>query len=399
MRVWGSRVALRAWMRWRSRALESIPRAADAPFASTRGESVLECLVFGSGALSGWGVASHQLGLVGAIARSLSRRFGSGVTVRGTVDPALTVRTMLPLAAELPWSSVQVAIIAVGPDEVFGPGGSRAWARDVEALVTDIRGRMATGATLAVLGIPPVSALSFLHGAGSAALSRLIARYNERAAAVCADLDGVQFVPLPDPGPLRGDEYRSAEHYTFWGDVVAAFIGLEASSAEIPRASVEERSRSAERLGLHDGSGDTERFDRIVRLAQSVFRTTSAAFTLLHENWQWHPARVGLEPERLPRDQSICDIAVGQAAPLVIGDAWADARFDANEVVHDGAGVRFYAGYPLRAPDGNLIGALCVFDPMPRDADDVDVATLRDLALMIEAELGETRSGSGPTRR
>jgi hypothetical protein len=374
-------------MRWTSRALENVPRPTDRPFASVHGTPVLECVAFGNGALSGWGVASHQLGLVGAIARSLSRRFGRGVTVRGTIDPDLTVRSMLAVAASVPWGSAQVGVLAFGPDEIRESPDSRAWAQDLERLIADIRGRMPAGSTLAVLGIPPLGALSFLQGVGGPLVGRLIERYNARAATVCAAFEGVQFVPLPEPGAPQPDTYRSSAHYTFWGDVIGAFVGWDAAEAEPPRTSVAERSRSAESTGLLDGSRQTERFDRIVRLARSVFRTTSAAFTRLHEDSQWSPARVGLEPERLPRDQSICDIAVGQAAPLVIGDTWSDDRFDANPVVREGSGIRFYAGYPLRAPDGNLIGALCVFDPAPRDADDVDVATLRDLALMIEAEL------------
>jgi hypothetical protein len=377
-------------MRWKSRALVDIPRPTDTPFVSTHGDPVLECVAFGNGSLSGWGVATHDLGMLGALARSLSRWSGRGFTVRGTIDPDLTVRSMLPLAAGLPWASAQVGVLGFGPDEILDGSRSRSWARDLEALVTDVRGRMAPGSSLVVLGIPPLSALGFLQGVGGRHLIRLIDRYNAWGAAVCATIDGVQFVPLPDPGQFRAEYYRSAEQYAFWADVAVAFLGLETPPAPPANRPAEERSRTVERLGLLDGAAPTERYDRIVRLAQSVFRTTSAAFTVLHENWQWHPARVGLAEDRLPRDQSICDIAVAQAAPLVIGDTWADGRFDAHPLVRAGSGIRFYAGYPLRAPDGNLIGALCVFDPVPRDPADIDVATLRDLALMIEAELGDS---------
>lgn len=384
-------------MRWKSRALAGIPRPTDRPFVSTHGTPVLECVAFGNGALSGWGVASHQLGLVGALARSLSRRFGRGVTVRGTIDPDFTLRSMLPIAADLPWASAQVGVLAFGPDEILDGSGSGAWQQDLEALVEDVRARMPSGSTLAVLGIPPLSSLEFLQGVGGRHVARLIDRFNEEAALVCAGRDGVQFVPLPDPVPFDTDHYCSAQQYAFWADVVVAFLGLDAPVEPPSTPSAEERSRSAERVGVLDGSTPTERFDRIVRLAQNVFRTTSAAFTVLHENWQWHPSRVGLDEDRVPRDQSICDIAVAQAAPLVVGDTWGDTRFDANPLVREGSGIRFYAGYPLRAPDGNLIGALCVFDPHPRDPDDIDVATLRDLALMIEAELGD--SGALADRR
>jgi GAF domain-containing protein len=50
-------------------------------------------------------------------------------------------------------------------------------------------------------------------------------------------------------------------------------------------------------------------------------------------------------------------------------------------------GVRFYAGYPVESPSGEQIGALCIFDPKPRERADFDETMLRQLALLIEAEL------------
>jgi GAF domain-containing protein len=49
--------------------------------------------------------------------------------------------------------------------------------------------------------------------------------------------------------------------------------------------------------------------------------------------------------------------------------------------------VRFYAGYPIEAPDGVCVGTLCVFDPEPREFGDADAALLRGLALMAQSEL------------
>lgn len=388
----GSPLLLRAWMRWRMRQLATIPRPTDSTIVGSRGALALECVALGNGALSGWGVASHQLGLIGALSRSLTRQFGRGVTVRGTIDPYLTVRTMRPLVALQPWGSASVGILAFGPGEVITAGSLRTWQHDVDLLVRDVRSRMPPGSLLAVLSIPPLAAIGPLRGIGSRSAAWRIAKHNERAAAVCAEIDGVRFIPLPDPGASRSGYERSADQFAFWADVIAAFIAFEPPTARVTLPSAEERSRSVEALGILDGRVDPEPFERIVRLAQNVFRTTSAAFTLLHDDWQWYPARVGTRVERLPRHHSLCDLAVAQAAPLVVGDTWSDARFDANEYVHEGAGVRFYAGHPLRAPDGNFIGALCVFDPQPRDPRDVDLATLRDLALMIESELAVPRA-------
>lgn len=388
----GSHPLLRAWMRWRLRQLAAVPRPADSTIVGSRGSQPLECVALGNGALTGWGVASHQLGLIGALSRSLTRQFGRGVTVRGAIDPYLTVRTMRPLVPQQPWGSAAVGILAFGPGEVIAAGSLRTWQHDLDLLVREVRSRMPPGSMLAVLSIPPLAAIGPLHGIGSRSAAWRIAKHNERAAAVCAGIDGVRFIPLPDPGASRRGYEHSADQYAFWADVIAAFVAFEPPTARVTLPPADERSRSVDELGILDGRVDPEPFERIVRLAQNVFRTASAAFTVLHDDWQWYAARAGTPLDRLPREQSLCDLAVAQSAPLVVGDTWSDARFDANEYVHEGDGVRFYAGHPLRAPDGNLIGALCVFDPEPRDPRDVDLATLRDLALMIESELAHPQS-------
>ena len=53
----------------------------------------------------------------------------------------------------------------------------------------------------------------------------------------------------------------------------------------------------------------------------------------------------------------------------------------------DAPNIRFYAGYPLKAPDGHKVGTLCVIDTEPRDIADDDLNTLRQLGELIEQEL------------
>jgi len=57
--------------------------------------------------------------------------------------------------------------------------------------------------------------------------------------------------------------------------------------------------------------------------------------------------------------------------------------------------VRFYAGYPLEAPEGVRVGALCVVDTKPRRFSPAEASLLRDLALRVQAVLWtEARSRS-----
>ena len=55
--------------------------------------------------------------------------------------------------------------------------------------------------------------------------------------------------------------------------------------------------------------------------------------------------------------------------------------------------MRFYAGYPLEAPGGERIGALCVIHREPRTFSSADAATLRSLALTAQALMWERPTG------
>jgi GAF domain-containing protein len=82
--------------------------------------------------------------------------------------------------------------------------------------------------------------------------------------------------------------------------------------------------------------------------------------------------------------------------PLVVPDALADERFRNNPYVLGEPHIRFYAGFPIESADGERIGALCVFDPEPRAAGDVDLVLLRELALMLQAELRRQPENAAP---
>jgi diguanylate cyclase (GGDEF)-like protein len=130
-----------------------------------------------------------------------------------------------------------------------------------------------------------------------------------------------------------------------------------------------------------------ERFDRITRLAQRLFDTPMATFTLVDEDRQWFKSEVGMEAKEDPREVSFCAHTVADNEPLVVGDAREDPRFADNPRVLENPHIRFYAGQPVTAPGGEAIGTLCVIDDKPRDAADFDDEALGDLAGMVEAEI------------
>jgi GAF domain-containing protein len=130
-----------------------------------------------------------------------------------------------------------------------------------------------------------------------------------------------------------------------------------------------------------------ERFDRITRTAQRLFDVPIALVSLVDANRQWFKSCYGLTVTETPRDVSFCGHAILGTELLVIENATQDLRFADNPLVTGGPEIRFYAGCPLRGPDGVMLGTLCVISPDVRRFTDADRHALRDLGAWAENEL------------
>lgn len=107
-------------------------------------------------------------------------------------------------------------------------------------------------------------------------------------------------------------------------------------------------------------------FDDIVQIAAQLCNTPISLVSLIETDRQWFKARVGLEAQQTPIDQSVCKLGLGKTDMLVIPDLSADARTADNSLVSEDPHIRFYAGAPLITPHGEVIGMLCVIDHEPR---------------------------------
>ncbi len=131
-----------------------------------------------------------------------------------------------------------------------------------------------------------------------------------------------------------------------------------------------------------------ERFDRIVRLARTMFEVPMAAVNLVDAHRQWTKAEAGLPGlENTAADDSMCRYTVQQTDALVVPDTTTDPRFRTNRFVTDGTGIRFYAGQPLHAPGGEAVGSLCLFDTRPRTLTAREQEMLAEMGRWVETEL------------
>jgi len=128
--------------------------------------------------------------------------------------------------------------------------------------------------------------------------------------------------------------------------------------------------------------------NRFARLAAQVFDTQFGALCFVETERVRFVARHGLEVAETSRRGSFFEETIRQDDIVWIADASEVVPFRDSPLVAERPGIRFYAGAPLKTPDGFAIGALCVLDPDPRPL--ADLATrgaLADLAACAMSEM------------
>jgi GAF domain-containing protein len=155
-----------------------------------------------------------------------------------------------------------------------------------------------------------------------------------------------------------------------------------------PNAPVNEDARLKKLYGYNILDTDFEStFDRLANLAARTFGTAIAAIGLVDANRVWFKAAVGLETRQIPRESSFCTRVVLNGQPLIVPDTKLDVRFMHNGMVIRQPFIRFYAGVPLRTPDGFIIGTLYLADSEPRDFASHALAQLENLAATVTMQL------------
>lgn len=147
----------------------------------------------------------------------------------------------------------------------------------------------------------------------------------------------------------------------------------------------QQRLASLNESGLLD-SGTHERFDRLTRLAKRMFDVPIALISLVDRHMLHFKSCDGIANGQVLRDISFCGHAILSTHPLVVEDAQQDERFFDNPLVVGPPHIRFYAGYPLRLPDGATVGSFCLVAPEPRGFTEDNVSVLKDFAAIVEDE-------------
>jgi predicted PurR-regulated permease PerM len=156
----------------------------------------------------------------------------------------------------------------------------------------------------------------------------------------------------------------------------------------------ENRLRALHDSGALDPAMRTA-FDRAAQRVADVFDTSVAMVSLVDRScqvWQGVAGTAGGDDDRVsPRETSLCGHVVASHETMVVADTHRDPRFAANPMLRD-AGIRFYAGVPLRTASGHVIGALAIMDTEPRVLTEHETELLESMAGEVMDTLAEARS-------
>ncbi|MBR1196129.1 AI-2E family transporter [Bradyrhizobium sp. AUGA SZCCT0240] len=184
----------------------------------------------------------------------------------------------------------------------------------------------------------------------------------------------------------------------------AAVTSVEEAVRRIHRIVDPEEAKAAQQAAVPDNDAERvdalkatgvlegdkrEALDALAKRAADVFNTSVAVITTIDKEREYFVGQSGKLPAAITddagtllpmdREHAICNYVVANDGTLVISDIERDPRFADNETIKQWD-MRFYAGAPLRAADGLVIGALCILDSEPRTLEENEVALLETMA-------------------
>ena len=362
--------------------------ASDSPHVHAPGMDPDRVLLAGDGAATGRGVVTHDLGLPGYLARSLSARTGRAADVDIVVSSTMTAKACLTSLAGIELDRYDIILLSLGANEALALTDEASWRESIDGLLAEL-GRTSPASTLIhLLPVPYLGATLDFPPVLGRVVDRHARRLNAASAEVVRAHPGVMLVPVAQ---VNAFEPESAHAYQGWAEAIAVPISNSLdpdrmSAGSTVRLLGQGRQRALEDLDVLNLESD-DVLDGLTEQARRALGTRIAAVTLVKSDVQSMKSVRGMAPRDIRREEAFCDITIRRAAHFVIEDARLDSRYaDYSIVAHEPA-VRFYAGYPIESRDGQRVGALCVMDPEPRQFTLEDAAVLRSLAQNIQTHL------------
>lgn len=149
---------------------------------------------------------------------------------------------------------------------------------------------------------------------------------------------------------------------------------------------VDERLKALEEYQILDTPPEQD-FDDIVALAAQICEVPVATITFLDQSRSWVKAKIGIDYNSIPIEDSFCSLGLNAQGPMVIENCLLNPTYSGNPFVCQQDGLRFYAGIPVKSQDEIIIGFLSIIDYQPRTLNDQQLKNLKILGNQIETLL------------
>ncbi|MDD7940318.1 SpoIIE family protein phosphatase [Actinomycetospora lutea] len=150
-----------------------------------------------------------------------------------------------------------------------------------------------------------------------------------------------------------------------------------------------------------------EAFDRLTRLASDLIGAPMVFVTLVDDQVSYWKSTTGVDdgtPQQRPASQSFCRFVITTGAEQVIPDTRVDARTRGMDAVAS-MNIKAWAGIPIRAASGDVLGTFCAMDIRPREWTHRQLEILRTLSqaaggeIALRMALQEARHASAAAER
>ncbi|MGV8877329.1 MAG: GAF domain-containing protein [Rhodoglobus sp.] len=351
----------------------------DTPRVEAIGPDPDRVLMIGPGKSTGFGVHTHELGLGGHLARELSTLTERGCSVDIVSDPEMSVADTGAIVARAHLHKFDALIVSMGGINNFRMRSQSARRQDVAGLLDAIDKNGAPSLQSFILEIAPADKTLPIPKILLPIINRNIAKLNSAAKQLCAEHPRIAFLRATKPAaetPLQSRTYqRWAQDFA---PDIAQHLAAGASSA-FPSGDTAGPPLAFDSAVLASASVAAA-LNAIVHSARQLLDTDGAAITFHDSNAHQFVSSAHGNALTHHHAEGVCNDDSVPDRFEIVEDELHNAR-------HCEPGIRFHLRYPIVQPNGDAIGALCIFDALARTGDPSHESLLHELAQRVQAAL------------
>ncbi|WP_020571146.1 SGNH/GDSL hydrolase family protein [Neolewinella persica] len=226
------------------RIINSVPKLPDAEgpegVVAGNGQRPLRLLVVGESTMSGVGVATHEKGFSGALARTLGAGWGTEVQWKVYARSGYTLKRvrheLLPLITE---NEADLIVVGMGGNEAFKLNTPAGFRRDMQAVIDELRTKFGPYVPIAFPNMPPIKEFPAFTSLMKFTLGNMVEFFGQELEALLKDQPNTYYNPEVirldywtkelnmdnDPTAFFSDGvHPSGLTYTTWGKDFGGFL-------------------------------------------------------------------------------------------------------------------------------------------------------------------------------